>query len=285
MIPRFRLERPTTIEAALEAHARDPDDRAYVAGGTELLQVMKMGLVQVDRLIDLKGIDGLRGIAAAEDAVEIGALTSHRDIERSPLIRERLPELAMLERRVANVRVRSSGTLGGNLAFAEPHSDPATLLSACGALIDLVGVDGTRSMPIDEFIVGPLATSRSLDEIIRAVRVPVASAGETRAYEKIAFHERPTASVAVSTTMRAGRVAEAVIVVGAVTEIPTRLLAAAAGLVGLSHADLDDVLAGWRKDPPDAIEAFDDHTGSADFKRHLTWELVDRAARRAMAAA
>src|SRR5262245_32013126 len=125
-------------------------DAAYLAGGTELLQVMKMGLLQVDRLVDLKGIAALRGIAAEGDAIVIGALTTHREIERSPIVRDRLPELAALEHRVANARVRTSGTLGGNLAFAEPHSDPATLLLAVGATIVLVGPKGTRTTRSEE---------------------------------------------------------------------------------------------------------------------------------------
>jgi xanthine dehydrogenase YagS FAD-binding subunit len=117
MIPRFSLARPRTLEEAWEALAAAGGDGAYYAGGTELLQVMKMGLAQFGTLIDLKGIEELHGIAGTEDgSLRIGGAATHREIERSPIVRERLPALARLEQHVANVRVRNQGTLGGNVA-------------------------------------------------------------------------------------------------------------------------------------------------------------------------
>lgn len=282
MIPRFRLERPTTLEAALDAQARAPDDTAYLAGGTELLQVMKMGLTEFACLIDLKGLPGLAGIAVGPDgALEIGALATHREIERSALVATHLPELVALEHRVANPRVRATGTIGGNLAFAEPHSDPATFLVACGALVDLVGTAGSRSLLVDRFVMGPLSTVRRPDEILRGVRIPAAEPGEGRAYERIAFYERPTTSVAVAATVRDGQVVRATVVVGSVTDVPTRLPAVEMALAGVALTDLADAIRALRRDPPDEIDAFGDHTGSADYKRHLTWELVTRATFRA----
>src|SRR5207302_11225110 len=103
------------------------DGRAY-AGGTELLLAMKYAGLRYERLVDLKTISGLDGIEDTSDGLRIGALATHHAIETSPLVRERLPVLAELESHVANPRVRCTGTLGGNLCFAEPHSDPATLL-------------------------------------------------------------------------------------------------------------------------------------------------------------
>ncbi|MGH2406508.1 MAG: FAD binding domain-containing protein [Candidatus Limnocylindrales bacterium] len=282
MIPRFRLDRPATIEAALEARNRDRDESAYMAGGTELLQVMKMGLTQVSHLIDLKGIPGLRDIGIGADGVlEIGALATHRDIERSALVARALPEFVALERGVGNVRVRATGTIGGNLAFAEPHSDPAPFLIACGATVELTGAGGIRTVPLDGFIAGPLATIREDDEILRAIRIPATAAGEGRAYEKLAFAERPTVSVAVAATVRDGRVAHASIVLGSVTDTPISLAATAKALVGRDLHELDDVIASLLHDPPDAIDAFTDQNGSADYKRHLAWQLVGRATRRA----
>ena len=97
---------------------------------------MKMGLAQARALVDLKRIAALHGIQRTADGLRIGAAATHREIERSPVVADALPGLVALERGVANVRVRSTGTLGGNLAFAEPHSDPATLLLACDAQIE-----------------------------------------------------------------------------------------------------------------------------------------------------
>jgi carbon-monoxide dehydrogenase medium subunit len=125
MIPRFALARPASLPEAFAAYAATDGDGAFIAGGTELLQVMKMGFAQLGTLIDLKGLPELRGIELEPDGrLRIGAATTHREIERSEIVALALPGLVELERGVANVRVRSTGTLGGNLAFAQPHSQP-----------------------------------------------------------------------------------------------------------------------------------------------------------------
>jgi carbon-monoxide dehydrogenase medium subunit len=282
MIPRFSFERPTTLDGALEAQAKDPDYSAYLAGGTELLQVMKMGLTQVDHVIDLKGLPGLRQIRTATDGgLEIGSLVTHREIERSSEVAARLPELVALEHRVANPRVRATGTIGGNLAFAEPHSDPATFLLACGALIDLIGADGPRTVPIAQFFSGPLATVRRPNEILRAIRITPAGPDQRRAYEKFALFERPSASAAVTMTVSDGRIVQATVVVGSVTDAPTILISTGMALAGTALSDVDDVMRAIRRDPPDEISVYGDYSGSADYKLHIAWEMVARAASRA----
>ncbi|MFI5266762.1 MAG: FAD binding domain-containing protein, partial [Chloroflexota bacterium] len=128
LLPRFSIEQPSTLaEASDMLRGFGEEGRAY-AGGTELLLAMKYAGLRYEHLVDLKTIPGLDGIAEASEGLRIGALATHHCIERSPLVRERFPALAELEAHVANPRVRASGTLGGNLCFAEPHSDPATLL-------------------------------------------------------------------------------------------------------------------------------------------------------------
>jgi carbon-monoxide dehydrogenase medium subunit len=282
MIPRFRLVRATTLAEALEAH-QAAGDAAYLAGGTELLQIMKMGLAQVGALIDLKGLPELRGIALETDgSLRIGALTTHRELERSPLVRGACPALARLEGRVANVRVRNTGTLGGNLAFAEPHSDPAVFLVACGAEIDLVGPTGRRTMPLEDFIVGPLATARDPSEVVDAIRLPAARAGTRRAYEKIAFFERPAVSLAVELVVDGEHIDEAVVVLGSATERPTRVSSTASELVGRSIAD---AVASAREigfETFGGVDFVDDLNGRADYKRHLAGVLLERAVRAAL---
>ncbi len=98
------------------------------AGGTELLLAMKHDLLRYEHLVDVKTIPDLNKIEMKNGALMIGSTATHRAIERSSVVKQNLPVLAEMETQVANVRVRASGTLGGNLCFAEPHSDPATLL-------------------------------------------------------------------------------------------------------------------------------------------------------------
>jgi carbon-monoxide dehydrogenase medium subunit len=284
VIPRFSLRRPSTLADAIAAHAAAEGDAAYLAGGTELLQVMKMGFAQFGTLIDLKAIDELRGSGVAADGrLRIGATTTHRTIERSAVVQEHLPALARLETAVANIRVRNTGTIGGNLAFAEPHSDPATFLLACDATVELAGPGGRRELGIGEFVLGPLWTAREPDEVIVAIHVPSAAAGMGRTYEKIAFFERPAASVGVTLSVVDGAVSEVIVAVGSLTEVPQIVPTAGNGFRGTEATEtaLDAPIraAGEAFGELDVIA---DHNGSADYKRHLAGVLLGRAARGAL---
>jgi carbon-monoxide dehydrogenase medium subunit len=287
VIPRFSLVRPTTLSEAFAAHAAAGGESAYLAGGTELLQVMKMGFAQFETLIDLKGIRELGGIERLADGVlRIGAGTTHRTIERSRIVREALPAMVALESRVANVRVRNTGTIGGNLAFAEPHSDPATFLLACDAEVELAGPAGTRRLGIGEFVLGPLSTAREPEEIIVAIHVPPAGPGEGRAYDKIAFFERPAASVAVRLGVGDGAIQSATVAVGSLTEVPTLVPAAAAALIGVEA--IAQTLVALTATAAEAFGTLDivaDLNGSAEYKRHLAGVLLGRAAGAALAEA
>jgi aerobic carbon-monoxide dehydrogenase medium subunit len=275
MIPRFALARPRTIDDAFAAFAKADGEGAYIAGGTELLQVMKMGFAQFRALIDLKGIAELHGIARTADGLRIGATTTHREIERSADVGAAMPALVGMERGVANVRVRSTGTIGGNLAFAEPHSDPATLLLACGATVELAGPHGRRTLSIADFILGPLFTAREPDEIVTAINIPAAAPGEGRAYAKLAFFERPAASVAVRLTVAGGSITDAVVAIGSLTEVPEIVDAIGAAVVGVTaEAGALGARLGEAAAALDAVDAVDDLNGSPDYKRHLAAVLL-----------
>lgn len=286
MIPRFALVRARTLDEAFDAYAAADGDAAYLAGGTELLQVMKMGLAAFATLVDLKPIRELRGVAVDRDgALRIGAATTHRELERSEVVDRVAPALAGLERRVANVRVRNQGTLGGNLAFAEPHSDPATFLLACGADVELAGPHGTRRVGIGEFVIGPLATSREPDEILTAVEVPATTPGEGRAYAKLAFFERPAVSLGVRLRIADGAVSEATVTLGSMVDSPMVVDDAGAALVGAPvgdgaafDADGFGAAIGRSREAFGSVDAIADLNGSADYKRHLAGVLVARAA-------
>lgn len=283
MIPRFSLARPRTLAEAFEAFAAADGEGAYIAGGTELLQVMKMGFAQFETLIDIKAITELHGIEASEGSLRIGATTTHRSVERSADVLSAFPGLVQLERQVANVRVRSTGTLGGNLAFAEPHSDPATLLLASDARVELSSPGGDRALSLSEFILGPLATAREPEEILTGIRIPAARVGEGRAYGKFAFFERPAASVAVRLSVRHGAIDEATVAVGSLTEVPAIVEAAGAALVG---AEADPAALNRAIEAAAAafgdLDAIEDLNGSSDYKRHLAAVLLASTTRAAV---
>lgn len=280
MIPRFTLQRPRSLSEALAAFDAAQDEGTYYAGGTELLQVMKAGFAAYGTLIDLKQVTELDGIELTDDGhLRIGATVTHRRIERSELVRTHAPGLARLIHDVANVRVRNTGTLGGNLAFAEPHSDPAAFLLACAAEVELAGPEGRRRLSIDDFIIGPLMTDREPGEILVAVHVPVARAGLGRSYRRIAFFERPAAAAAVRLEARDGIISDACVTLGSVTDVPSLVEGVADALRGVEAAPaaVEEAATAATSALAD-VEIATGHDGSADYKRHLAATLVVRAA-------
>lgn len=236
MIPGFELHRPGRLEEAVEL-LHELEDVACYAGGTELVQVMKMGLARVQHLVDLKPIEELGGIADdPHGALRIGATVTHRDIEESEAVRRRLPALGELERQIANIRIRNVGTIGGNLCFAEPHSDPATLLLACDASVSLAGAEGRRTLSLDDFLLDAFTTAREESEVMTNVFVPALPAGARIAYRRFALTERPTVSVACRLDLAPdGTVENSRIVIGSVGARPV-LCASPEQLGGLDAA-------------------------------------------------
>jgi carbon-monoxide dehydrogenase medium subunit len=274
----FILHRPRVVEEASQLLEEFGDDAAVFCGGTELLLVMKMGLASFDHLIDLKAIPELHGIQVeADGGLRIGAAVTHREIERSPVIAQHLPSLAELEKHVANIRVRNSGSLGGNLCFAEPHSDPATLLIAADAVLLLSGPAGTRDVPLANFILGPLLTTREADEVLVSVSIPRVAANTFFAYRKIAFRERPVASVAARISVDDGRIQSAAIVVGSVGERPTTITEAASRLDGAAVADASAAIDAAAAAAGEGSDPAADLNGSEDYQRHLVTVLTRRA--------
>lgn len=274
----FTIHSPTTLaEAAalLEEHA---DDAVLYAGGTELLLVMKLGFAEYEHLIDIKGIAELRRLDVEDGELVIGGCTTHRTIERSPLVMERWPALAAMLAHVANVRVRASGTLGGNLAFADPHSDPATFLLAADARVDIWGPAGVRTVPMADFVLGPYTTALDEGEVILAVRVPPVPATAAIAHRKICLHERPTVTVACMVRREGGGVADARVAVGSVGLVPERLPDVERALVAGEAAER------WQELARDGCAPTEDAGGSIDYKRHLVGVLVRRTAAEAVAA-
>ena len=200
-------------------------DAAIYAGGTELLIVMKERLAHFPHLIDIKRIPGLQEITfdAERRELSIGAVATHRDIERSPVVRQRFPALGRLEAAVANIRVRSAGTIGGNLCFAEPHSDPATLLTALDAQLTLTSTSGTRRLPMASFFTGLMETARNPEEVLVTISIPEPAPNAGVAYERFKLHERPTAAVAAVITVGDGAITDARVMAGSVGERPQRL--------------------------------------------------------------
>jgi carbon-monoxide dehydrogenase medium subunit len=277
MLEPFTIHQPRSVAEASDLLSRFGPEATVYAGGTELLVVMKERLAHFPHLIDIKRIPGLRGIGFDVERGElaIGAVTTHRDIERSPIVRERFPAFAMLEAAVANVRVRAAGTIGGNLCFAEPHSDPATLLTALGARLTLASVAGTREVPITSFFKGLMETARRHDEILTTITIPEPKPAAGVAYERFKLHERPTAAVAAVIHVEEGIIADARLVAGSVGERPKRLTASEDLLRRMPASEASAVAAAERI--RDEVEIAADVFESETYKRQLARTVGRRA--------
>lgn len=277
MLSRFIIHEPKTVEEASTLLAAHGSEATVYAGGTELLVLMKERLVHFPHLVNIKTIPGLANISldTAGEAIEIGPLATHRAIERSPLVRERAPLFAGLAAHVANVRVRAAGTIGGNLCFAEPHSDPATLLVAWGATFTLTSAAGSRDVPAEEFFLGMLETARRHEEVLTAIHVPLMPPDAGSAYERFKIHERPTATVAAVLRVAADEIVEARIVAGSVGPRPMRLPLAEEVLVG--QRPVGTLFAAAAERARDETEVTEDPFESGDYKRHLVRVLTERA--------
>lgn len=282
----FDFVEPTSLADALEQlDGDDPTVRPF-AGGTALMLMMKSGAFFPSRLVSLRRIDGFSGIRRLDDgALEIGATTTMSDIEHSSLIRRHLPVVSHAMKRLANVRVRNVACLGGALAHGDPHMDLPPIFASLGAVAVIVGPAGERTIPVVDLYRGYYETVLANDELIRSVRVP-SQAGRAATYLKCTTRSAddwPALGVAVNARPGDGALDDVRIVVGAVTEKPTRLVEAERELAGgaLDAARIDRVCDAAHA----AVLPESDVRGSAAYKRELVRVYVGRALRATLASA
>jgi len=264
VLPAFSLLRPTTVEEALAAIG---DDAMPYAGGTEALLAMRAGLLRPNALVDLKALAELQLLEERSGRMRIGASATHRAVARDAVVADRLPMLSAVLRRVGNARVRATGTLGGNLCFAEPKSDVATALVALDADVVLRSARAERTLPVRELVLGPYTVARDLDELLVRIEVPLEPARRA-VYLKYQTMERPSVGVAAVGWDEGGRRR---IVVGAVSDRPMCF-------DGDATAPIDPEMVAA------AVEPIPDLAGSTRYKRHITGVLVTRALRQLEAA-
>ena len=279
---KFTIHQPKTIAEASQMLAEFGDNGRLYAGGTELLLAMKHDLLRYEHLIDVKTIPVLNQIDLKNGSLMIGSTTSHRTIERSQLVKQKLPVLAEMEAQVANVRVRASGTLGGNLCFAEPHSDSTTLLVALGARATVQGKSGTKTVTVDKLITGAYETSLATDELLVGVEIPLPVKTQRAAYLKFQLKERPTLGLALVLDLDGDTIKKATAVVGSVSAVPTQSTKANGLLVG-SKSQVERQLADAAEALAQAADPVDDLEGSAEYKRHLIGVFLKRAFLKALA--
>jgi aerobic carbon-monoxide dehydrogenase medium subunit len=277
MLQSLQLVQPTTVHEASQALADYGEKAKIYAGGAELLLLLRNGLLQSEVLVDVKKIARLHRVELDDGVLRIGACMTHHALETSKLVREHAPVLAYAESQVANIRVRNQGTLGGNLAFNDPHSDPGTVLLIHNASV-LVGNDkDERRMALDDFFVDMYATALGPGDLLLEIEIPALPAGMTSAYQRLHRYQRPTLGVAVGARMRDGAIEEARFAVGCVGPKALRLTELETKITGTKPGDAKQIVAEAKEYLRDVLRPVDDLLGSAAYKLYMTGVMLGDA--------
>jgi carbon-monoxide dehydrogenase medium subunit len=282
----FDYHAPTSVDDALALLGTFGDDAKLLAGGHSLIPLLKLRFARPAHLIDIRHIPGLTGIRQEGDAVVIGALTTHRTVERSDLLRRALPVVAEAAHVIGDPLVRNAGTLGGSLAHADPGADLPAVMLALGAEVRATGPRGARTIMADDFFVGVLTSALEPDEILTEVRIPLPAGHAGAAYEK---HAHPASryalvgAAALVTLDAGGTVASARVAFTGVAERAMRSREIESALVGKvpDAATIDAAAAAGAA----VLEPRVDAQGGVVYKRHLARVIARKAITRAVARA
>jgi carbon-monoxide dehydrogenase medium subunit len=279
MIP-FAYRTPKSLKEVHQELKEFGADAKLIAGGTALVIMMKQRLVRPSCLISLRMVRGLNGIAEKDGALRIGGLTTHREVETSPLVRRRVPLLAETYRHVATIRVRNMATVGGGLAHADPNQDPPPTLMVLGATLKASSAGGSRVIALEEFFTDYYETVLKPDEIITEVSVPRLPANSGGAFVKFlprtADDYATVSAAAVVTLDRARKIFTDVrIALGSVGTTVLRAREAEAILRG--QPVKAEALREAAEKAKQAVDPVSDFRGSAAYKKEMAGVFVRRA--------
>ena len=231
----YRARSLADVHALIAAHP----GAKLLAGGHSLVPLLKLRLAAPSAVIDIGRVAELRGIARQGDVVRIGALTTHAELAASTELRTAAQALAEAAAWVGDPAVRNRGTIGGNVAHADPASDLPTVLVALDARIVAAGPKGERLVAAGEFFTGIMTTVLADDEILTAVQVPVSARGQASAYEKFSHPASRYAvlGAAASITVKGGTCSGARVAIGGLLPSARRLAAVEKALVGKALND------------------------------------------------
>lgn len=267
------------MEEVLEK-IRDPQsETSLIAGGMVLVIMMKEKIVTPKTLVDISKLEELRRISYDEkEGLSIGAAATHLQIESSPLIAKDYPSLREAFHTIGNVRIRSVGTLGGNLAYSEPQCNPPAILTALDAQVHVLGPNGRRAIPAEDFVRGIFESALEPGEIITHVTVPPPKPKSATGFFKFTTRsetDKPAAVVAVHVELDPSmkKVADCRIAVGAVGPKTYRCFEAeemVKSAVGVGSIDF----AGVAKRASEEFEVIEDANGPAWFKKQTTSVII-----------
>jgi len=272
----FDYVAPASIEEALSALAEGGDDAKIMAGGQSLLPVLRMRLNAPELVIDLGRIDSLRGVRDDGDAIVIGAMTPHSEVQTNSLVHEHTLLISRAVAEVADPQVRHRGTFGGALAHADPAGDLGAPALALDAQFVVAGQGGTRTVDAEDFFVDLFTTALEDNEILTEVRIPKRTSWGAH-YEKFVrvAHQWPIVAVAAAVRVEGTTIAEARVGLTNMGSTPLRARSVEEALVG--QPATDDAVRAAAASAAEGTNPPTDLNGDADYRRHLVTVLTRRA--------
>jgi carbon-monoxide dehydrogenase medium subunit len=274
----FNYYRAGSIAEATDLLKKNPGAK-LLAGGHSLIPLLKLRLASPPALIDIGRIGELKGIALQDGAIRIGALTTHADLAASEVLREHCPALAEAAKQVGDPAVRNRGTIGGNVAHADPASDLPTVLTALAARFTIVGSGGARTVNTGNFFQGLMATALDGNDVLTSIEIAVKQKGQGMAYVKFSHPASRYAviGVAAAVTVTAGTCTAAAVAIGGLVPGPLRASAVEKALSGQRLAP--DVIAQAAGEVARDLgsDILGDLYASADYRKAVAPVWVKRA--------
>ena len=284
VLPQFEYLAPKTIGEACNLLLELGSPAKVMAGATDLIPPMKDKAISPEYLIDLKKIPDLDYLEYDEkEGLKIGALTTLRTIETSPLVKEKNPAVAHAAKVVASTQIRAKGTMAGNICNASPSCDTAPNLLAQGAKILVQGPNKDRIIQAEDFFLGVKKTSLEPGEIVTGIVIPPLAENERAAYIKHAVRKAMDLAiigVAVKIKVEDGICTDAHIALGAVAATPIRAPKAEEALIG--KALTDEVIVKASEEAMDSCHPISDIRASAEYRKDMIRVFTNRAVRQAM---
>lgn len=276
----FTYHCPRTLTEALELLGKLENARV-LAGGQSLVPMLNLRMSTPDHLIDLGRVSGLAGIEETADGISIGAMTTQRAIEHSPLVRSHCPLLLDALEHVGHQATRNRGTIGGSLCHLDPAAELPVVASALDAKLSIANRNGLRNIRFDEFPAGYMTSQLAPDEILTRIDFPHSAPGSGWAFAEFSQRAADFAIVAVAVLVTIGvddRVRQARIAIGGLGPAPARLQAAESMLVGHSW---DAERVRYAAQAATKLPCGGDEVNPAEYRRHLAGVLTRRALNKA----
>ncbi|MCL5068040.1 MAG: xanthine dehydrogenase family protein subunit M [Thaumarchaeota archaeon] len=285
----FEYEKVNTpIEASQKLlETKEDQESRLIAGGTALVIMMKEGILAPDKLLDISKVTSMRGISYDEKkGLRIGSMSTHLEIEKSDIVARLYPSLKEAFHSIGNVRIRSVGTIGGNLAYAEPQCNPPAILAALGAEIHVASTQGERAVPADEFILGIFESALKPGEVITEVTIPPPKPNSACSFYKFtpkSETDKPTSTVAtyIQLDSSLNKVVDCRIVVGAVGPKTFRCPNAEEFVKNVKDIDELD-FAKVTELASEEFEVMDDLYGPSWYKKKVTRTIIRDALKKTL---